>query len=144
MPQLGGLSILIHLFIILAVLIKKLVNFVFQKLHWEISRFKMNLYLWTGFKKPLTTADGDSFGRKFLSYVIVLATICLIAGFAVFVININQKLTVKNNLDLIIDVIRLNSAVAGPPAKPVAAAKLPLSENTVRDLPASPKIPAIR
>src|SRR4030042_3586903 len=106
----GGLSVLTHILIIFLVYLKKLAEYVMDKMRWEVLKFKMNLYLRIKILSPLTGQAGDSFPRRALAYTISLTILAII--FSISVIFIGQRLKSSSNIEFIARNLKTDAAVA--------------------------------
>jgi len=96
----NGLSIIVHAFILLLALVKRLVEYVAEKMRWDIFKFKMNLYLRLKIGAPLVGASGDTLPRKIFSVFIILAV--FVSVIVTMYVNIGSRLTENSNIDFIL------------------------------------------
>ena len=137
----NGLSVLTHAFILLLSLTKRLIEFVAEKMRWDIFKFKMNLYLRLKLGAPLAGRAGDTRLRRLFSYLIVIVVSSSV--FLVMFMSVGARLAENSNIDLILglfgnkplfasvneDVLNVNDYNA-----PVPGARLP-SDSDYAKLP---------
>lgn len=150
----GGLSVFTHILIIILVYLKKLAEFLMDKMRWEIPKFKMNLYLRTKLASPLSGQAGDSRARRTLAYMIAFTIFVFILTTSIIFIGSRLRSDtnvefVARNLKTYVAAARQTFGIAETNEAPTPevtnekyAATLPLSE--VVTLLADQNYPALR
>jgi hypothetical protein len=94
----------------LLVLIKRLIEKIAEKMHWDIFVFKMNLYLRYKFALPLTSRAGDSPIRQAFAYLIIFFVFAIVT--LTMLVSVGSRLAINSNIDLISNALKNRFAVA--------------------------------
>ncbi|MFH0852735.1 MAG: hypothetical protein V1845_04020 [bacterium] len=129
-----GLSIFIHLFILLLSFLKKLVDFVLLKLRWDLFKVKLSLFLRLKIGVPLTDRAGDSIFRRFFALSILAAVFVLMIT---SLFSIGPHLKANSNLELVASIFKGSQTLASQEEgmilsegnKIIPLAILPVSED---------------
>ncbi len=113
-----GLSIFVHLFILLLSFLKKLVDRVLLKLRWYILRVKLSLFLRLRIGVPLTNRAGDSLFRRFFALTILFAVFVLMMITTLF--SIVPHLKENSNLELLATLFKNNQTLASQGGSPIS------------------------
>jgi len=105
-----GLSIFVHLFILLLLLLKKLVDYVLLKLRWDIFKVKLSLFLRLKIGVPLTDRAGDSIFRRFFALTILFAVFASMIAMMFF--SIVPRLKTNSNLGFVAGLLKNNQTLA--------------------------------
>lgn len=104
-----GLSIFVHLFILLLSFLKKLVDFVLLKLRWDLFKVKLGLFLRLKIGVPLTDRAGDSIFRRFFALTILFAVFVLMIT---SLLSIGPRLKTNSNLEFVAGLLKNSRTLA--------------------------------
>ncbi len=104
-----GLSIFVHLFILLLSLLKQLIDHVLLKLKWDLSKVKLSLFLRLKIGAPLTNREGDSIFRKSFALMIFFT---VVASIMMTLLLIGPRLKINSNLEFAADLLKSNQTLA--------------------------------
>jgi len=104
-----GLSIFVHLFILLLSFLKKLLDHVLLRMKWDLLKVKLSLFLRLKIGVPLTNRAGDSIFRRSFALMIFFTVVVSIMMTLLF---IGPRLKTNSNLEFVAGLLKSNQTLA--------------------------------